>query len=283
MTPNEDPTPDPHPSEAQGEGVRLQAHASDEARVYQAGRDQNFHYTDGAHDRRRTVPGAPVRECPYPGLAAFGLEQAKWFFGRDGLIAELTTRLDRRLSAGGVQVVVAPSGAGKSSLLRAGLLPKLDQAALPGSDLWPKLWFTPTAEPVEALATRIAALTGTAPGAVAKELTADPRKCLLELLPSPRGQGRVVLIVDQFEELFTLCADDQQPRMFIDLLTRIAGSQADLDAGAEPAVLVILGIRADFYATCVDYPQLRAALQDAPLVVGPMSQTELREAINYPA
>ena len=95
-------------------------------------------------------------------MASFGREQAQWFFGRDQLTAELTARLDARLLTGGVQVVVAPSGAGKSSLLHAGLLPQLDNGALPGSSRWPRIVFTPTADPLAALATQIGERIGAA-------------------------------------------------------------------------------------------------------------------------
>ncbi|WP_409490864.1 WD40 repeat domain-containing protein [Amycolatopsis sp. cmx-11-12] len=226
------------------EGIHLEAHASGDGHIHQAGRDQHVHYTDGVRGRRRTMPGRAGRECPYPGLAAFGREQAEWFFGRDDLVAELITRLDRRLATGGLQMVVAPSGAGKSSLLRAGLVPALDRAALPHSDGWPKVVFTPTAEPM-----RESAVVDREPG-------------------SP-----IVVVVDQFEELFTLCTDDEQRHEFIDRLIAIA------DGGG----LVVVGVRADFYSACADDPRLRAALQDAPLVVGPMSEGELREAILFPA
>ncbi|HKS49847.1 MAG TPA: WD40 repeat domain-containing protein [Amycolatopsis sp.] len=288
MRPDEAPDADPDPQGTSGqatagEGIHLEAHASGEASIHQAGRDQHIHYVDDTHHRLRTASGSLVRACPYPGLVAFGPEQAKWFFGRDGLIAELTARLDQRLRTGGMQVVVAPSGAGKSSLLRAGLLPKLEQAALPGSDRWPKLALTPGAEPVSTLAVHIAARTGAEPGVVTEQLIADPRECLSTLRPSLGGPLPAVLVVDQFEELFTLCTDDHQRRTFIDLLTRIAGSPPDVGASAEPAGLVILGLRADFYATCVGDSRLRAALQDTPLVVGPMSEAELREAIVFPA
>ncbi|MBB5857471.1 hypothetical protein ACFQ05_31680 [Amycolatopsis umgeniensis] len=228
----------------EGEGIHLEAHASGDAHIHQAGRDQHVHYADGVHGRRRATAGRLVRECPYPGLAAFGPEQAGWFFGRDGLVAELIAHLDERLPTGGVQIVVAPSGAGKSSLLRAGLVPALDRAALPGSDGWPKQALTPTAEPL-------------------RELTAVDRE---------QGSPRVV-VVDQFEELFTLCTDDEQRHAFIDRLLEIG----------ENGGLVVIGVRADFYPACADHPRLRAALQDAPLVVGPMSEEELREAILFPA
>src|SRR6266568_2765170 len=251
---------------------------------------QDILYVDGVRGQRRAVSGALVRECPYPGLAAFGPEQARWFFGRDELIAELTTRLDQRLHTGGVQVVLAPSGAGKSSLLRAGLLPKLDQAALPGSDRWPKVVFTPTADPVWVLAANIALLTGVDVAVVVEELVGDPSGCLSRLSYALRERvgdrdphPRWVVVVDQFEQLFTLCVDGQQRRTFIDVLTRIAGHRTDGGAGRDPVGLVMVGVRADFYPACVDHPLLRAALQDAPLVVGSMSEAELREAILFPA
>jgi hypothetical protein len=98
----------------------------------------------------RAESGTEVQECPYPGLVAFEREQARWFFGRDQLTAELISRLDAQLRAGGMQVVVAPSGAGKSSLLQAGLLAKLDSDVLPGSSRWPRMVFTPTAHPLAA-------------------------------------------------------------------------------------------------------------------------------------
>jgi len=92
--------------------VRLEVHASGEAHVNQAGRDLHLHYQDGVRRARRVEPDEQAGECPYPGLASFGREQARWFFGRDELTSELIARLDQRLRAGGVQVVVAPSGPG---------------------------------------------------------------------------------------------------------------------------------------------------------------------------
>ncbi|KAA2251415.1 ATP-binding protein, partial [Solihabitans fulvus] len=216
--------------------IHLSAHASGDAQVNQAGRDQHFHYVDGAHDQRRTTPGTLVRECPYPGLAAFGPDQAQWFFGRDDLTADLIARLDRRLTTGGLQMVVAPSGAGKSSLLRAGLLPRLGQATLPGSDRWPTVLFTPTADPVRALADQLAHLTGDEPAIMAGLLVSDSTGCvtLLNRVLRDRGSGsqpaRVVVVVDQLEELFTQCSDEPQRRTFLSLLEQIAGGPVDLVA-----------------------------------------------------
>ncbi|MFF7701151.1 nSTAND1 domain-containing NTPase [Streptomyces lydicus] len=281
MSPEDDPAVDPAVGRGGHDGVHLRAHATGEAQVNQVGRDQHIHYNDGVGGRRRTVAGELVRECPYPGLLAFGPEESRWFFGREGLVAELVARLDQRVRTGGLQMVVAPSGAGKSSILRAGLLPALGQAGLPGSDRWPQLVLTPSADPVNALAARISSQTGAEARAVADELVVDPRQCLSTLLSSSPERERVVVVVDQFEELFTLCADDAQRRVFIDLLAQIANTTGD--AEAEPVGLVLLGLRGDFYSACIDHPQLRVALQDAPLVVGAMTQAQVREAIIYPA
>ncbi|MBB5956009.1 WD40 repeat protein [Saccharothrix tamanrassetensis] len=228
-------------------GVHQQATAIDGSHITMVGRDHNVYYSDGKHGRRRTVSGPVVAECPYPGLAAFEPEQARWFFGRDALVADLLSRLDRRLTTGGLQVVVAPSGAGKSSLLRAGLLSRLHRGALPGSEGWPTLVFTPTAAPMAALEAHLSSV--------------------------PHEQDRLVVVVDQFEELFTLCDDDGERARFIDALADLADDDA----------LVVLGLRADFYAACVDHSRLAIALQDAPLVVGPMTDAQLREAILHPA
>ncbi|MFE2846365.1 hypothetical protein ACFXKS_22885 [Streptomyces scopuliridis] len=157
---SEDEPPELEPPDGTHEGVHLEANASEGATAIVAGRDVYITYAYGVRHRRRAESRGPVPKCPYPGLAAFEQQHAQWFFGRDELVSELTTRLDQRLRTGGMQMVVAPSGAGKTSLLRAGLLPRLSNGALEGADRWPKVVLTPTAEPLRALATGIAALTG---------------------------------------------------------------------------------------------------------------------------
>src|SRR5437879_5156354 len=103
-------------------------------------------------DLKRTGTGAEPAvvdvECPYPGLAAFGPEQAQWFFGRDRLVAQIVEQAGETLRTGRPLMVVAPSGAGKSSLLRAGVLPRIGSGALPatGSMRWPQLWLTTAGE-----------------------------------------------------------------------------------------------------------------------------------------
>ena len=241
-----------------------------------AGRDQHLHFRDAVRGVRRVEQPSRVDECPYPGLAAFGAAQAQWFSGRDGLTADLVGRLNDCLAEGGPLMVVAPSGAGKSSLLRAGLLPALTRGALPpaGSRHWPQLVFTPTAHPMREAAAQIAAI-GSAPGGAAgptvpdgDQLTVMVRSALRAHAEAGAAAARAVIVVDQLEELFTLCTDEQERRAFIGWLWQLAQA----DTGEGPLALVVCGLRADFYAECANYPQLRRALQAGQILVGPMSR-----------
>ncbi len=229
--------------------------------------------------------------CPYPGLAPFGLGEAAWFFGRERLTAELVGRVAESFGGTGPLLVTGPSGSGKSSLLRAGLLPALGDGALPmpGARSWPVLLFTPTAYPVRELAARISAISGTSAEAVLGELAADPaafarlvRGALARMTSTGAAAGsRAVLVIDQFEEIFTLCSDDADRRVFVAALC--AAARADEGPGGEPAALVVLGMRADFYGHCPAFPDLVPALQDSQILVGPMTVPELRAAITRPA
>jgi WD40 repeat protein len=226
--------------------------------------------------------------CPYPGLAAFGPAQAQWFFGREDLCAELLRQLGRGMEQPGPVVVVGPSGSGKSSLLRAGLLPALAQGVLPvtGSRSWPRLVLTPTGNPLGELATKLAEASGGCPpppkdlADAPRWLTAAAQGLLRERAGSAgAGRARLVVIVDQLEELFTVCAQEPARRAFLAALCAAASG----DAEGELPVLVVFGVRADFYSRLLTYPALRPALQDAQLIVGPMNPTELAAAITTPA
>jgi WD40 repeat protein len=276
--------------------------------------------------------GVPVgRDCPYPGLAAFGPQDAGRFFGRQQLTAVLITRLAEQLARPGLLMVLGPSGSGKSSLLRAGLLPAIAAGGLParGAQMWPLDGMTPGRQPLLELATRIAAIAGIPAGALNADLHADPgrvtaaiRQALLaharrraqppalgSAMPGSPSSGsaavagvgtlssRLVLIVDQFEELFTQCPDERERRAFIRALCAAAGTtaatagEASRDGGDRGApgspddghALVAIGIRADFYARCAAYPELAPYVQDSQVLVGPMDQAGLRAAITRPA
>jgi len=252
--------------------------------------------------------GAPV---PYRGLRAFQPEDADWFCGREQLTTDLVARCAQRYAAGdGLLVVVGPSGSGKSSLLRAGLVPAVRDGGVPGSRAWPVVLFTPGP---------------------------DPRRRLREELAAAAAEGApgLLVVVDQAEELFTAEVDESARAAFLadlhHLATgRVAGAgdladpAADLadparaadpadPAGAEadavdpdlaaansgpansgpanPAALagparpalVVLGLRADFYGHALRHPVLASALQQAQVVVGPMTTDQLRCVIMEPA
>ena len=256
-----------------------------------------------AADGARPRPGA-VTGSPYRGLAAFGEQDAAFFFGREAATAQVLDRMSRLLAGTGLLVVSGVSGAGKSSLLRAGVLPRIRAdglAAAPGAASWPCVVFTPTRAPLDELALRVALLAGTDASAVRRGLDdrsggvrAPARQAALARPPGPAGDGdgpaaeggqpspqrRLLLVVDQFEELFTQCADEGQRRAFITALH--AAATAGHGPDQTPAALVVLGVRADFEARCADYPQLAGAVQDRYLVTA-MTGRQLRMAITEPA
>ncbi|MCX2179037.1 hypothetical protein KV205_00605 [Streptomyces sp. SKN60] len=261
------------------------------ARAYASGRDMyvaegDFHlYVQDPDGSETHLTDGPVTDddCPYPGLAAFTADRADHYFGRTRLRTELCERLAECHAARTPLVVVAPSGAGKTSLLQAGLWQDLDRARVPvpGARRWPRLLLTPTAHPVRELTTRLAELAelaGLDPSAPSPDLDFG---ALSERLRKKLGPGgRVLLVVDQAEELFTLCTDPAERQAFTDLLSRLA------DPGGRdtaPLALVVLALRADFYAHCAELPWLRAAVQNGQLLLGPLSREELLDAIRLPA
>jgi len=250
------------------ERIHLEAQAAGESRIYQAGRDQHIHFTDGVRHVRRSSQAADADECPYPGLAAFDATQAEWFFGRDALTADLVARLSDSLTEGGPLMVVAPSGAGKSSLLQAGLRHAVMRGALPvaGSRDWPQIAFTPTAHPLRQAAAKIAEVAGSPGPANAApdgaQLTELLGRTLQTRARPSQATPKAIVIVDQLEELFTLCASEAERRAFIDWLCGLAQPAG---SGTPPA-LVICGLRADFYSDCANYPKLRQALGAGQIV-----------------
>ena len=220
------------------------------------------------------LPPAPG-ECPYMGLAAFQPEDSQFFFGRNRLVSQIVARLaETRFLA-----IVGPSGSGKSSVLGAGLLPAIWEGAVPGGSSWRTLRLTPGPRPLEAVAVAVSTLGSTAPGALLRELEQDPRALRLALAQASIGQPddlRVLLILDQFEEVFTLCSNEEERRRFIQALLEVVTED-------DRRTSVVVGFRADFYSRCTAHPGFAAALQDNQALVGPMSEDEFRKAIEGPA
>ncbi|WP_282701180.1 WD40 repeat domain-containing protein [Streptomyces sp. CC219B] len=254
----------------------------------------------------------PAGVCPYRGLASYRQQDARWFFGRERSTAALVGHLRAAERTGGLLMLVGASGAGKSSLLNAGLVTAVRNGALDDDEERSRevLQLVPGSDPLAELYRRIPGLPGlpalpglpglpgadvsreTSTGArVSREtsatavehepgtpgFTAAVRKAITEWAAS---RARPVIIVDQFEEAFTLCTDETERHTFIQLLHAAASPTAD---GDPAAALVVLGIRADFYEQCLGYPELADALQHRHMVLGPLTSAELREAVTGPA
>jgi WD40 repeat protein len=269
-------------------------------RVVAAQEDRDVSLPDGAPRSAGGQPAVSPTAPPYPGMQPFKSRDAKWFFGREELTAHLAGRLAEQIGARAPLFVLGPSGAGKSSLLRAGLIPALRRGELPvpGSRRWPPIVLErPGAQPLVALAKAMerrasspggpmppANLDGD-PAAVATALAARvlaARKAGGSAAVSP---SRLVLVVDQFEDIFTQCTDEPLRLRFIRVLLALtqpsAGTRDERDA--LPGALVVLGMRADFYQDCAGIAELRTLLPDNQLVVGPLAEPDLRRAITCPA
>ncbi|WP_433270560.1 caspase, EACC1-associated type [Actinosynnema sp. CS-041913] len=216
--------------------------------------------------RTAAEPPAPATDhrAPYRGLAYFRREDAEFFFGRD----ELSRDLVERLGDDGPLLVLGPSGAGKSSVLRAGLAASVER--LPG---WACRVVTPGADPFGPLALWLADRGQGPVGELRAALRGNPDELAVRLRAEARAGGeRVVLVVDQFEELFTAVADEDTRLAYVRALVR----------ASEARTSVVLGVRAGFFGHCARYPELLAAL-GRPVVVPPLNAGQLREVIAEPA
>ncbi|MEU3764828.1 hypothetical protein AB0E55_07155 [Amycolatopsis keratiniphila] len=221
---------------------------------------------------RAPEPEEIDEEIPYPGLAAFGAHQAGYFFGREHLVEELSRQVtERRLLA-----VSGASGSGKSSLLEAGLIAAVRRS---GRDRT-IVRLTPGPHPLRESAIQLAAVSGGSAVRLHGELTADPAGLHLrvrQLLARRHADAELLLVVDQFEEVFTRCRTVEERDAFVAVL---------LHAVQEPdsRTRLVVGVRSDFIGHCGRYPALAAALRPGNRVdTGPMTAEQLRSAIMRPA
>jgi WD40 repeat protein/transcriptional regulator with XRE-family HTH domain len=231
-----------------------------------------------ANVRREDAPGLGL--CPYKGLNYFDEADADLFVGREALTDNLTGRV-LSLTASDAQdeprflAIVGASGSGKSSLIRAGLVSALRWHK--SSTDWHIHVLTPTAHPLESLA---AALTDSvsATATLMDDLARDQRSLQIftkRKLGSANGT-HILLVIDQFEELFALCRSEEERASFIGNLLTAASETVG-------PVIILITLRADFYAPCANYPPLREALARGQEYIGAMNNEELRRAIEEPA
>ncbi|MFQ5793664.1 MAG: trypsin-like peptidase domain-containing protein [Candidatus Bipolaricaulia bacterium] len=239
--------------------------------------------TDMLVDAWPTLDKRTIPPCPYRGLFAFREQDAPFFFGREVFTERLVEAVQKKPLA----AVIGPSGSGKSSVVFAGLLPRLHHE---GS--WLIASFHPGSRPFHALAATLLPLLE--PEMSETDRLVETRK-LAEVL-SQRDLGmhevverilqkspdasRLLLVADQFEELYTLCPEPEIRRRFLDGLLEAAEVQRDR---REPILMLTLTLRADFFGHALSYRPFTDALQNADLKLGPMTRQELQDAIEKPA
>jgi WD40 repeat protein/class 3 adenylate cyclase len=248
--------------------IRLRAEAND------AADDMAFRRALGsrAAGLTPTVPGTIVAN-PYKGLRAFEESDAPDFFGREELVEELVKRVKQtRFLA-----VVGPSGSGKSSVVRAGLIPTLRRGAILGSDGWHIADMFPGAHPLDGLEAALLRAAPDPPPSLMDQLARDEHgllRAVLRLLPSDGSE--LVLVIDQFEEVFTLVEDEA-------VRTHFLGSLEAAATDPHSRLRVVATLRADFYDRPLLYRGFAELFKSRVEAVVPLSPDELERAISGPA
>ena len=224
-------------------------------------------------------------ECPYKGLFAFQQEDAKFFFGRD----RFTTASIELVKSQPLLAVIGNSGMGKSSVVFAGLIPELEKVGG-----WQFLTFRPKANPFLELTQGLVgflnpALTKDEPQFIDErteyvESLTNQQLRLKDILDDALAENypcqRLLIVVDQFEELYTLCSPDDR-NLFIDHLLQVIDAEKDKE---NPDVVIAFTLRVDFYGFVLDYQPLAEVLQQwKPETLIGMSREELQSAIEKPA
>jgi hypothetical protein len=215
-------------------------------------------------------------QCPYRGLKSFGPDDAPFFFGREALTEWLSSALRPPLGSRAENrflAIIGPSGSGKSSLALAGLVPALKRGNVGDGTPWPVVICRPGYDPLESLAKQLTGLGDRETKLAEMDELIEKMKCgrqalhrfiTLALRDEPPA-SRLAVVMDQFEEVFTLCRDSAARQALIDNLlyaANIPGGQT----------VVVLTLRADFYGKCASHADLAAALSVHQLLVGPMSE-----------
>jgi energy-coupling factor transporter ATP-binding protein EcfA2 len=241
---------------------------------------------------RGEAVGGPVFEelaeamRPYLGLRAFREEDAAFFFGREAF----TERLVRAVERTPFLAVVGPSGSGKSSVVKAGLIPALRKGALAESKAWEFAVFRPGKSPLRQLAaplvlmlepemdevTRLAKIEELAGYFRREEGRVSLGNTVGRILKKQPGTERLVLVADQFEELFTYKESEPEREIFLSHLLEAAEERGG-------PLTVVLTLRADFYSHCLGHRPLADRLEGRVVNIGPMMEKELRRAIEEPA
>ena len=216
---------------------------------------------------------------PYKGLRPFQEADAADFFGREELVSSLLAAMEASSKEGKASflALVGPSGSGKSSVVKAGLIPTLRRGALPGSEDWYIVELTPGSHPLEELEKALLRIAVNPPESLLGQLQEDKRGLLRAVKRAlPDDTCRLLLVIDQFEELFTLVNTEEERAHFLD---SIATALAETDCPLQ----VVLTLRADFYDRPLLYPAFSELMRSSTQVILPLTPQELQRAIAGPA
>lgn len=210
---------------------------------------------------------------PYKGLRAFRAEDRDDFFGRETLVADLLARVEDKTRAARLLAVLGASGSGKSSVMMAGLLPRLREKHADWVFLDP---LVPGDHPLEALTIRLARRFASKSQAAIREDLTDPSTRGLHRLASELSDAPVIVYIDQFEEVFTQVSDEAERRQFIDLLST---------AVTEPSGVlhVLLSMRADFYDRPLQFTPFGRLIETHHTAITPMTLADLYDVVQKPA
>ncbi len=214
---------------------------------------------------------------PYKGLRPFDEADALDFFGREALIERLVTRLSEEVEGSRFLGVVGASGSGKSSVVRAGLVPALRAGRLPGSEKWFFVEMMPGPRPLDALEAALLRIAVNPPTSLVETLQSDERGlCQAAERVLPTDASELFLVIDQFEELFTLVEDEAQRSHFLaSIFSAVNASDA--------RVRIVVTLRADFYDRPLTYQGFGELLGARTQTVTPLSPRELQRAVAGPA
>ena len=214
---------------------------------------------------------------PYKGLRAFQQADAADFFGRTAMIQRVLDRLQEPVVENNFLAVIGPSGSGKSSLVKAGVLPAMRTGRIPGSENWFYAEMVPGEVPLEELAAALLSVsTSPLPGVVdtLREHVDGLARGVYEALPS--ADSKLLLMIDQFEELFTQVEQESDRQQFLDLILNA------VNADNSP-IIIIATLRADFYDRPLMYQGFGELIRARTELVLPLNDEELAETISGPA
>jgi len=240
-------------------------------------RELNLIVPDRTPDTSIAFSVLPEPKNPYKGLRAFEAADEQDFFGREKLIRKLLKRLEEKDTLSRFLAVVGPSGSGKSSVVKAGLIPALWRGEMPGSEKWFVVEMIPGARPIDELEIALLRIASNQTLDLRAQLERDEHGLIRAAqLLLPDDGSDLLLVIDQFEEVFTLVESESERQQFLDLIHRAV-------TDPRSRVRVVVTMRADFYDRPLQYPKFGELVRSRMETILPLRAEELERAISQPA